>query len=93
MNMTTFNTCRNPDIFEILFNYDQKLQKGSQTENETRANSSFTNAGNNYESRLVVRNSDILPSTTRADMVERFLSLRENTVEKKYSQDLGSIIS
>ena len=69
MNMSTFNTCRNPDIFQVLFNYDQKLQKGSQTENETRANSSFTYTGNNYESRLVIRNSDVLQSTTRADMV------------------------
>jgi ankyrin repeat/SOCS box protein 8 len=29
MNMTTFNTCRNPDIFELLFDYESKTQKGS----------------------------------------------------------------
>lgn len=46
-----------------------------------------------YESRLIIRNSDVLPSTTRADMVEKFLSLREAPLEKKYSNDLDSIIS
>ena len=29
MKMTTFNTCRNPDIFEILFDYESKIKKGS----------------------------------------------------------------
>lgn len=29
MNMTTFNTCRNPEIFELLFDYESKTKRGS----------------------------------------------------------------
>ena len=35
MNMTTFNTCRNPDIFELLINYEQKMKKNSMSSRET----------------------------------------------------------
>lgn len=55
--------------------------------------STICNNQSHYESRLIIRNSDVLPSTTRADMVEKFLSLREAPLEKKYSNDLDSIIS
>lgn len=40
---------------------------------------------NTYESRLIVRNSDVIPNTSRADQVEKFLSLRENPIDKKAS--------
>ena len=93
MNMTTFNTCRNPDIFELLINYEHEKKKNTKSTIDTTTTTICQNQGP-YESRLVIRNSDVLPSSTRADMVERFLSIREAPVmEKKYSGDVDSIIS
>lgn len=93
MNMTTFNSCRNPDIFEILINYDEKNKKNTMSSRETAA-SARRNHGQSYESRLIIRNSDVFPCTSRADMVEKFLSLRETpAMEKKLSNDMESIIS
>ena len=77
-NMTPFNTCRNSEIFEILIMYDEKMSKTSETHSKKTADTNFKNSTNKtiYESRLIVRNSDIIPNTSRADQVEKFLSLR-----------------
>ena len=50
---------------------------------------------NTYESRLIVRNSEVIPHTSRADMVEKFLSVREQPSERKSSNNIedGTIIS
>ena len=93
MNMTTFNTCRNPDIFELLIDYESRIKKNTLSSRDTESTLSKSHK-NTYESRLIIRNSDVFPCTTRVDMVERFLSLRETpATEKKVSNDMESIIS
>ena len=73
-NMTPFNTCRSPDIFEILITYTTKTQKEGSKQSAQTASS--VRQRNTYESRLIVRNSEVIPHTSRAYMVERFLSVR-----------------
>lgn len=92
-NMTTFNTCRNPDIFELLINYSQQVPKTLSTHSKQTATSSHDSPGQIYESRLRIRNSDVIPNISRVDQVEKFLSLRENPMERKVSNAEESIIS
>ena len=73
-NMTPFNTCRSPEIFELLAAYSGKIDHSKQS--QVTAGSSCSSR-NNYESRLIVRNSEVIPHTSRVDMVEKFLSVRE----------------
>ena len=78
MNMTPFNTCRNPDIFEILIAYTSKVTKSilSQSRGTSDTKNPHEEKRSTYEGRLIVRNSDVIPNTSRVDQVERFLSLR-----------------
>lgn len=87
--------CRNTDIFELLLNYCEKVSKNSVSSSRATCSTVGRNSNNhNYESRLVIRNSAVVPHNSRADMVERFLSLRENGSEPKIeNNDNNSIIS
>ena len=83
MNMTTFNSCRNPEIFELLIEYDSKKKKSSIHSGQTKTSSNSDkkdSSHHNYESRMIIRNSEIVPHYSRSDMVEKFLSLRETQV-------------
>jgi len=67
--------------------YDEKSSRTSSTISKKTADSisQHSNSQASYESRLIVRNSAVIPNASRADMVEKFLSLRENPIEKKFS--------
>jgi ankyrin repeat protein len=94
-NMTPFNTCRNPEIFEILIAYSNQAEKAASEQSKQTA-SSHHRTRNTYESRLIVRNSEIVHHNSRVDMVEKFLSLREQPERKTFAnflKDNESIIS
>lgn len=58
--------------------YEEKISKTSETHSKKTADTNLKNSTSKtiYESRLIVRNSDIIPNISRADQVEKFLSLR-----------------
>ena len=62
--------------------YDEKMSKtySMASKKTTDTMTKNSNSKNSYESRLIVRNSDVIPNISRADQVEKFLSLRENPV-------------
>lgn len=57
--------------------FDEKFSKASSTYSKrTDSTSQHSHSKNGYESRLIIRNSDVIPNISRADQVEKFLSLR-----------------
>jgi hypothetical protein len=67
--MTTFNACRKPEVFELLINYNQKNKKPISHQSRQTATSNPEQNGQIYESRLRIRNSDVIPNISRVDQV------------------------